>query len=90
MDQFRALFGACRVPEAEEKDNVVVNMDSTHVLVLVNNQMYFFQALWQDGTLAVNEDDILEILMAIRADASKIAPEVSSHTAMGVSFFEIG
>ncbi|KAL7487825.1 hypothetical protein ACHAW6_013440 [Cyclotella cf. meneghiniana] len=84
MDQFRALFGACRVPEAEEKDNVVVNMDSTHVLVLVNNQMYFFQALWQDGTLAVNEDDILEILMAIRADASKIAPEVSSHTAMGV------
>jgi hypothetical protein len=47
--------------------------------------MYFFQALWQDGTLAVDEQDILEILQGIRADASRIAPEVSSHSAMGVS-----
>eukprot|EP00956_Cyclotella_meneghiniana_P039167 scaffold166891_cov21-Cyclotella_meneghiniana.AAC.1 len=30
MDQFRALFGACRVPELEEKDTVAVNTDSTH------------------------------------------------------------
>lgn len=85
MDQFRALFGACRVPECEDKDTVTVNTDSTHVLVLDNNQMYFFQALWQDGTVAVDEQDILEILQGIRADASKVAPEVSSHTAMGVS-----
>jgi carnitine O-acetyltransferase len=83
MDQFRALFGACRVPD-EDKDTVEVNTDSTHVLVLGNNQMYFFQALWPDGTLAVNEEDILEILLAIRADASTVEPEVSSHTAMGV------
>ena len=84
MDQFRALFGACRVPELEDKDTVAVNTDSTHVLVLVNNQMYFFQALWQDGTLAVDEQDILEILQGVRTDASKVAPEVSSHTAIGV------
>jgi carnitine O-acetyltransferase len=84
MDQFRALFGACRVPECGDKDTVAVNTDSTHVLVLDNNQMYFFQALWQDGTLAVDEQDILEILQGIRADASRVAPEVSSHNAMGV------
>ncbi|EED89384.1 carnitine acetyl transferase, partial [Thalassiosira pseudonana CCMP1335] len=84
MDQFRALFGACRVPETENKDTVAVNPDSTHVVVLDNNQMYFFQALWPDGTVAVNEEDILQILLAIRADASKVAPEVSSRNALGV------
>eukprot|EP00970_Alexandrium_tamarense_P012877 scaffold3126_cov201-Alexandrium_tamarense.AAC.9 len=46
--------------------------------------MYFFQALWPDGTVAVNEEDILQILLAIRADASKVAPEVSSRNALGV------
>eukprot|EP01082_Thalassiosira_pseudonana_P009785 g8710.t1 g8710 contig33:39417-42177(-) len=85
MDQFRALFGACRVPETENKDTVAVNPDSTHVVVLDNNQMYFFQALWPDGTVAVNEEDILQILLAIRADASKVAPEVSSRNALGTA-----
>ena len=46
--------------------------------------MYFFQALWPDGTCAVNEEDIFEILIAIKADASKVAPEVSSKNALGV------
>lgn len=64
---------------------MAVNPDSTHVVVLDNNQMYFFQALWPDGTVAVNEEDILQILLAIRADASKVAPEVSSRNALGVS-----
>jgi len=84
MDQFRALFGACRVPELFEKDTVAVDPDSTHVVVLENNQMYFFQALWPDGTVAVNEQDIYEILTAIKADASKVAPEISSRNALGV------
>lgn len=61
-----------------------MNPESTHVVVLENNQMYFFQALWPDGTVAVNEDDILEILIAIKADALKVAPEVSSRNALGV------
>lgn len=84
MDQFRALFGACRVPEVSDKDTVAVNPDSSHVVVLENNQMYFFQALWPDGTVAVSEEDILEILVAIKADASRVAPEVSSRNALGV------
>lgn len=84
MDQFRALFGACRVPELTNKDTVAVNTESTHVVVLENNQTYFFQALWPDGTVAVNEEDILEILIAIKSDAKKVAPQDSSRTALGV------
>lgn len=80
----QALFGACRVPEMSNKDTVAVNPESSHVVVLQNNQLYFFQALWPDGTVAVTEEDILEILTAIKADASKIAPEVSSRNALGV------
>ncbi|KAL7537770.1 hypothetical protein ACHAWF_005893 [Thalassiosira exigua] len=83
MDQFRALFGACRVPATTDKDTVAVNPDSTHVVVLENNQMYFFQALWPDGTVAVSEDDILEVLVAITADSQKVAPEVSSRNSLG-------
>jgi carnitine O-acetyltransferase len=80
----QALFGACRVPELSNKDTVAVNPESSHVVVLENNQMYFFQALWPDGTVAANEEDILEILLAIKADASKVAPEISSRNAIGV------
>ena len=80
----QALFGACRVPALTDKDTVAVNPDSTHVVVLENNQMYFFQALWPDGTVAVNEDDIVDILIAIKADASKLKPEVSSRNSLGV------
>lgn len=40
--------------------------------------------MWPDGTVAVNEEDILEILLAIKADASKVAPEISCRNALGV------
>ena len=79
----QALFGACRVPEVD-KDTVAVNPESTHVVVLENNQFYFFQALNPDGSVAVNEDDILEILTAIKSDASQVSPELSSRNALGV------
>lgn len=72
------------MPELSEKDTVAVNPDSSHVVVLENNQMYFFQALWPDGTVAVNEEDIFDILIAIKADASKAAPEVTCRNSLGV------
>jgi carnitine O-acetyltransferase len=80
----QALFGACRVPELSDKDIVAVNPESCHVVVLENNQFYFFRALWPDGVVAVDEDDILEILKAIKADASQVSPESSSRNALGV------
>jgi len=83
MDQFRALFGACRVPD-QENDTIAVDTESNHVLVIENNQMYFFQALWPDGTVCVNEADIVEILIAIKADAGQTPASVSSNSALGV------
>ena len=67
-----------------DKDTVAVNPDSTHVVVLKNNQIYFFQALWPDGKVAVSEEDIYDILIAIKADATKLKPEVTSRNALGV------
>ena len=67
-----------------DKDTVAVNPDSTHVVVLENNQIYFFQALWPDDTVAVSEEDIYDILIAIKADATKLKPEVTSRNALGV------
>jgi len=45
MDQFRSLFGSCRVPKGD-RDMVEVDVDSDHVVVLYRNQFYYFRALW--------------------------------------------
>eukprot|EP00985_Skeletonema_marinoi_P022214 scaffold14073_cov137-Skeletonema_marinoi.AAC.5 len=84
MDQFRALFGANRVPKIGERDAVEVDPESSHVVVLQNNQMYFFQALGVDGSVCVNEQDILEILAAIQTDATKLPPDITSRNSLGV------
>jgi len=84
MDQFRALFGASRVPKIGERDAVEVDPESSHVVVLQNNQMYFFEALGQDGSVCVNEQDILEILAAIQADATLEPPDITSRNSLGV------
>lgn len=83
MDQFKALFGACRVPRAE-KDCVEVVPDSQHIVVLAKNQFYYFTVLWPDGTVAVTESDLKEILTAILNDAEKMDPEVALKQALGV------
>ena len=70
MDQFKAIFGSCRIPVENGKDYVEHYPESTHVVVMHRGQMYYFQALWPDGngTLAVDIPDIVEILTAIHAD----------------------
>jgi carnitine O-acetyltransferase len=84
MDQFKSLFGSCRVPAKHDKDAVVVYPEATHVLVLSRNQMYFFQALWPDGTVAVDEDDIADILRAIQSSSAEIETHVAAKSALGV------
>lgn len=87
MDQFKALFGASRIPLSDEKDIVEVDPDSTHVVVIKKNQMYYFQALWPDGTVAVNQDDISDILEAISRDVDILTDNSStssSKRAVGV------
>ena len=66
MDQFKVLFGTTRVPAGKgAKDYVDHYPDSTHVVVLIKNHVYYFQALWPHGSVAVDQHDIKDILEAI-------------------------
>jgi carnitine O-acetyltransferase len=72
LAQFRALFGASRVPQ-QLKDTISVDGKSNHVAVMCCNQLFYFQALWpQDGDVAVDEGDIGDILQAISIHAHKL------------------
>lgn len=84
MDQFKVLFGSCRVPELEARDHVAVYPDSTHVCVLCQNQVYYFQALWEDGTVAIDEGDLVDILHAISTNANKASPNSGGAAGLGV------
>jgi carnitine O-acetyltransferase len=84
MDQFKVLFGSARVPYRDTKDSVEVYPDSTHVAVLCRNQMFYFQALWPDGTVAVDETDIADILHAIQKNAREASLFQTSKHALGV------
>jgi len=88
MDQFRSLFGGCRVP-SEERDVVEVDVDSDHVAVLYRHQFYYFRALWPRNTegevnVAVSEADIAEILQSIVNDGKKKDWAESVKAAIGV------
>lgn len=77
MDQFKSLFGSCRIP-CTSNDYLQVYPESTHVVVLCKNQMYYFQVLCDDDgtTLAVDENDINNILTSIVSDANDDSDKV--------------
>jgi len=83
MDQFRALFGASRVPQLKSSDTIAVYNESNHVAVMCCNQLYYFQALWPNGDVAVDEGDLVDILEAIWANAhgTETAPAKASASA---------
>ena len=83
MDQFKAVFGAARVPSLNG-DEIDVYPTSSHVVVLIRNQFYYFQALWPDGTVAVDEEDIIEILDAIQKNAKQATLRETSKNCPGV------
>ena len=70
-DQFKKLFGASRVPN-RSKDTIAVYENTNHVAVMCCNQLFYFQALWPDGDVAVDEGDLVDILEAIRVHAHKL------------------
>ena len=80
----KAIFGSCRIPSRTGKDVVDVDPDSNHIIILKNNQIFYFQILWPDGSVAVNEDDIRMILTAIAKDSIAIDAVESSKHAVGV------
>jgi len=83
MDQFKVLFGCCRLPSGET-DAVAAHPDSSHVVVLCRSQLYYFQALWPDGTVAVDESDIVDILGAISSDSRNTSLSEAGQRALGV------
>mmetsp|Transcript_9880 Transcript_9880/g.14727 ORF Transcript_9880/g.14727 Transcript_9880/m.14727 type:complete len:755 (-) Transcript_9880:757-3021(-) len=91
MDQFKSLFGSCRIPKKGESDVVEVTKDSSHVVVLFRNQFYYFRGLWpkssnKDGEVkvAVNQADIAQILRTIVKDGKNISKAESVDSALGV------
>ena len=86
MDQYKAVFGAARVPQIRGGDDIDVYPNSSHVVVMCRNQMYYFQAMWPDtSVLAVDEEDMVDILTAVdrnsreeldRTEAAKVCPGV--------------
>ncbi|CAJ1933312.1 unnamed protein product [Cylindrotheca closterium] len=84
MDQFRALFATARIPAKQITDTIQTWPDSRHVAVLCCSQIYIFEALWEDGHLAVDEGDIVDILGAIQADAKEADPYQTSKSAIGL------
>jgi len=83
MDQFKSLFGSCRIP-CEDKDVVENDPFSSHVVVMKRNWMYYFQGLWPDGTVAVTQHDIRDILKAVEKDVQDFDEEKSAEHAIGV------
>lgn len=84
MDQFRSLFGSCRYPELHSRDTVNLYPESTHVAVMCRNQVYYFQALWEEGLVAVDENDIIHILQAIQQSSASVTQEDAEKTSLGV------
>lgn len=70
MDQFKALFSTARIPMKNSKDQIYVFDKSNHIAVLCLGSVYYFQVLWPDGHVAVDEADIADILEAIQSHAN--------------------
>lgn len=71
MDQFKALFSTARVPMKNDKDAIHVFEASNHIAVLCRGKVYYFQVLWPDGHVAVDEGDLEDILSAIETHAKE-------------------
>lgn len=90
MDQFKSLFGSCRIPKDGESDVVVVDPNSSHVVVMFRNQLYYFQALCHghngddEVIVAVDEADIAMILQSIVNDGRQTSKVASVQNAIGV------
>ena len=91
MDQFKAVFGAARVPQPPDDayeggaDDIDIYPDSGHVVVMCRKQLYYFQCLWWDGSVAVDEEDVIDILEAIQKNATQsTSPAAAAASSLGV------
>ena len=84
MNQFKSLFATARAPVLDKQDTIQTYPDSTHVAVLCASQFYIFEALWEDGRVAVDEGDIMDILSAIQSSAHDTDRLEASQSAIGL------
>ena len=85
MDQYKAVFGAARVPQVRGGDDIDVYPNSTHVVVMCRSQLYYFQAMWPDtGVLAVDEEDLVDILTAVYNNSRQTDEATAARTSLGV------
>ncbi|KAJ1552622.1 hypothetical protein HK405_010617, partial [Cladochytrium tenue] len=75
MNQYRYMFGVCRVPGAKE-DTVYHSFPSPskHIVVLARNQLYRVQVLNDDGSL-VPLAEIERVLYTVTRDSLESKPE---------------
>ncbi|GMI07991.1 hypothetical protein TrVE_jg13315 [Triparma verrucosa] len=87
MAQFKHIFGSARIPHTKssaERDEVLSDPNSKHVVVMCRGQLYYFQALREDGSVVCNEMDIRGILEAVLSDSEKLKEEERALKAVGV------
>lgn len=68
----------------DNRDIIEVDPSSSHVVVLKRNRIFYFKALWPDGTVAVSVEDIVDILKAIEKDVVTVKTEDLARSALGV------
>eukprot|EP00298_Acanthocystis_sp_HF-20_P013906 c20556_g2_i1.p1 GENE.c20556_g2_i1~~c20556_g2_i1.p1 ORF type:complete len:719 (+),score=321.10 c20556_g2_i1:24-2159(+) len=85
MSQYHNLFGSSRIAGVE-KDKFVVfpPNEATHIVVIRRQQLYYFECLNENNTVALNEFDICKNLAAIVADADRISHEEATKSAVGI------
>ncbi|RQM26882.1 hypothetical protein B5M09_005426, partial [Aphanomyces astaci] len=83
MNQFRMLFATARCP-TETNDAVQVAPNSKHIVIVCRNQFYWFDVMWEDGTAAITEREIMDNLRRIVDDANSRPPATVSSSAVGV------
>jgi len=83
MDQFKHIFGSCRVP-MKGKDYVVSDPESKHVAVMCRGQVYYFKALNPDGSVGIDESGVKQVVEAILTDSEGIDSYSATTGALGV------
>ena len=83
MDQFKHIFGSARIPQTG-RDYIASDPLASHVCVMSRNQMYYFRALHANGSVGISEDEIGEVLTAIKEDSELTSLSDSGKEAIGV------
>ena len=83
MNQFKFLFGCSRFPTLA-RDEVHLDSKSKHIAVLCRSQFYYFDVMWEDGSIAITEQILCENLRAIQEDASATSDANAAMNAVGV------